>query len=631
MSRRAHKSVGPGTDITRRDFLNGTLLGAGAMLLDLPAPSAMLGANSDWNGYGGVGDYAHSNGNTWQVMSVGHEVRDGRYDHIDPPAQDTGETFDLVVVGGGLSGLGAAYFFAKQRPAQKCLILENHPIFGGEAKQNEFIVNGQRLIGPQGSNNFGFPQRPGTISYELFAELGLPRHFEHQSWDPKLKPMIFAKDNYGFQIWADKGPNFGFFFDANSAGGKGQWVYDMWSHDLEGTPFSPKLKQDFITWRTSEKQYYGGQDLNRWLDSMTYKDYIEKVMGLDPGVTRYADPILSAAVGLGCDVTSAYTAWEIQMPGFAFTRKGSAHHSEYHSFPGGNVAIARYFMKALIPGSIRGERTFEDILNGRVNFDALDQPGSSMRIRLGSTAVRVEHDGTPHGAERVLVTYASPAGVRRIEAKGVVMAGGSWITKLVVRDLPEDYKLAYQQFHRSPMLVVNVALSNWRFLYKMGLTGCRWFDGFGFCCNIRQPMLVGDYQPPLDPEKPTILTFYVPFYYPGLPIHDQGVRGRTELFSTSYADYERQIRDQMVKLFGAGGFNSMKDIAGIILNRWGHAYADPQPGFYFGRDGKPAPRDILRQRFSRIAFAHSEMNGHQNWSGAAMEGRHAMEQLLQVI
>ena len=211
------------------------------------------------------------------------------------------------------------------------------------------------------------------------------------------------------------------------------------------------------------------------------------------------------------------------------------------------------------------------------------------------------------------------------------MAGGSWLTRLVVRDLPEDYKLAYQNFHRSPLLVVNVALINWRFLYELGLTGGRWFDGFGFSCNIRQPMLVGSYRPPLDPDRPTILTFYVPFYYPGQPVHEQGVQGRHELFSTSYADYERQIREQMLRLFGSAGFDPRKDIAGIILNRWGHAYLDPQPGFYFGRDGKPAPRDVVRKRYARIAFAHSEMDGHQNWTGAVMEGRRATDQLLEVI
>lgn len=625
------RGLGVDRRITRRDFLNATLLASGSALLTLPCPAQMFAGNPAWNGYSGVGDYANCNGNTWEVMSAGHQIRDGRYDRLSPPAADTGEIFDLVIVGGGLSGLGAAYYFAKQRPGKKCLVLEDHPVFGGEAKRNEFTVRGQRLIAPQGSNNFGFPQRPGGASYELFAELGLPHSFEHQTWDPRLKPLVFAKDNYGFQFWADAAPSFGWFFDDRTSPNKGRWVYDMWGHQLEGTPFPEKLKRDLLTWRTSQKNYYEGRDAPQWLDSMSYKDYIEKVMGLDPGVTRYADPIMAAAVGLGCDVISAYTAQELGLPGFAFMEKTHGHASEYHSFPGGNAAIARYFVKALIPVAIHGDRTFADIVNGRIDFSALDEPANATRIRLGSTAVRVEHEGAAQQSEYVSITYTGPQGLRRVRAKGVVMAGGSWTTRHVVRDLPEQYRAAYQQFYRSPMLVVNVALNNWRFLYKLGLTACRWFDGFGFCCNIRQPMIVGDYRPPLHPDQPTVLTFYVPFYYPGLPVHDQGVRGRTELLSTSYADYERQIRQQMLRLFGDAGFDPANDIAGIILNRWGHAYVDPQPGFYFGRNGKPAPRDVLRKRFGRIAFAHSEMNGHQNWSGAAMVGRHAMEELLEVI
>ena len=174
------------------------------------------------------------------------------------------------------------------------------------------------------------------------------------------------------------------------------------------------------------------------------------------------------------------------------------------------------------------------------------------------------------------------------------------------------------------MLVVNVAVTNWKFLDKLGVTACRWFEGFGFSCNIRQPMIIGDYRPPLDPEKPAIITFYVPFYYPGLPVKEQGMKGREELLSTSYLTYESRIREQMVRLFGKAGLTLDKDIAGIILNRWGHAYVNPQPGFYFGKDGRPAPREIIRKRFGRIAFAHSELNGHQHWVGAVSkraEGR----------
>ena len=143
--------------------------------------------------------------------------------------------------------------------------------------------------------------------------------------------------------------------------------------------------------------------------------------------------------------------------------------------------------------------------------------------------------------------------------------------------------------------------------------------------------MIGDYQPPLDPNKPAIITFYVPFYYPGLPVHEQGVKGRTELLSTSYVNYEKKIKEQMTKLFGMAGFDPEKDIAGIILNRWGHAYVNPQPGFYFGKDGQPAPSSVIRRRFGRIAFGHSELNGHQHWLGAAEEGIRAARQAVEIL
>jgi len=176
-----------------------------------------------------------------------------------------------------------------------------------------------------------------------------------------------------------------------------------------------------------------------------------------------------------------------------------------------------------------------------------------------------------------------------------------------------------------------VALTNWRFLYELGITACRWSGGFGFSCNIRQPMTVGDYQPPLAPDQPIVLSFYVPFYYPGEPVRTQGILGRTDMLSNSYAEYENQILDQMNRLFASTGFDARRDVAGIILNRWGHAYVAPTPGFFFGQNGRPAPRDVVRERFGRIAFGHSELHGNQHWGSAADEGARAMRQVLETI
>ena len=210
------------------------------------------------------------------------------------------------------------------------------------------------------------------------------------------------------------------------------------------------------------------------------------------------------------------------------------------------------------------------------------------------------------------------------------MASGAWVNKTVIRDLPRDHHEALSGFQHAPFLVANVALTNWRFLYDRGITACRYDGPFGTGCNIRHPMIVGDHQPPLDPDKPIVLTFYVPFIFPGLPIRDQVVKGRMELLMSSYAQYEGQILSQMKMLFGKS-FVPERDVAGIILNRWGHAYVGPTPGFYFGRHGKPAPRDIIQQGYGRIAFGHSELRGNQHWGPAAEEGKRAMQQVLSVV
>jgi spermidine dehydrogenase len=165
-------------------------------------------------------------------------------------------------------------------------------------------------------------------------------------------------------------------------------------------------------------------------------------------------------------------------------------------------------------------------------------------------------------------------------------------------------------------------------MYDLGLTAASYRDVIGFSCNLRQSMIAGDYRPPLDPDRPTILTFYIPFERPGQPLKAQAVAARSELLGTTYATYERQIREQLVRLFGRAGFDPRRDVAGLVLNRWGHAYVCPPPGFYFGRDGRPAAPDVLRQPAGRVTFANSELHGHQNWRDATAEGRRAVEQLF---
>src|SRR5215469_6365668 len=111
--------------ISRRDFLNSTLLASGALLMS-PVSPVQLEAQDDWTGYGGVGDYRNSNGNTQTVLDAGHRIRDGEFENLPKNVIDTGETFDCVIVGGGISGLAAALFFLRQAGnKRKVLVLDN--------------------------------------------------------------------------------------------------------------------------------------------------------------------------------------------------------------------------------------------------------------------------------------------------------------------------------------------------------------------------------------------------------------------------------------------------------------------------------------------------------------------------
>jgi len=360
--------------------------------------------------------------------------------------------------------------------------------------------------------------------------------------------------------------------------------------------------------------------------------------GLHPAVARFVDPVVAASIGLGSDAISAYAAYFDEFPGFegigrsGFTGVRSERLADlprnHVCFPGGNDAILRCFIKALAPDAIEGGSAFPAVHNGRFRFEAFDRPHTSCRLRVGATVVRIDSPPDGSGARgAAIVTYARGGSLHSVQARAVVVASASWVAKHFIRALPDEYRAAMEQFPRSPMLVVNVALTNWRFLDRLGFTACSWRGGFGYSANIRSNMYIGDYRPPLDPDRPNILTFYVPFYHVGLPVVAQGHAGRAELLSTSYREYERIVRRQMVTLFESGGFDPARDVAGVVLNRWGHAYVNPAPGFYCGRDGQPAPSDVLRQPLGRIVFAHSELTGNQNWFSAAAEGRRAAEQV----
>ncbi|MEO7966778.1 MAG: FAD-dependent oxidoreductase, partial [Gemmatimonadaceae bacterium] len=331
--------------------------------------------------------------------------------------------------------------------------------------------------------------------------------------------------------------------------------------------------------------------------------------------------------GLGPDVLSAYCAYAIETE---FPEDGDAKLGD-QMFPDGNATFARLMVKTLVPAAFDGARSVNAVTKSRVHFAALDRAGQPTRVRLNATVIRVEHEGDPARASYVRITYAAGGKLFRVRARSAIMAGGSWTTKHIVRDLPETHRAAYDQFYRSPCLMANVAVRNWRFLYKMGMSGCRWFEGLGNYLSVRKQALVAGRSQTFGPDSPTVLTIKVLYANPGLPIGEQGSRGRTQLFGTSFEQYERALRQQLGEMFAPGGFDPRRDIAGMILNRWGHAYVNPQPGFFFGTGGKGAPRDVLRDRpHGRIAFANTDLAGAMDHRNSIREADRAVKQLIGV-
>jgi spermidine dehydrogenase len=625
-TRTERRLLGLDAAITRRDFVNGALFAAAGAAV-APARGTAASSTDTFTGYGGVGDYARANGNTWPVVQAAHRVRDGIYDaEVMQKAESAGQ-FDLVVVGGGIAGLSAAYYFSKGAPGRRVLVLENHPMIGGEARQNEFSVAGERLLAPQGSNCFVVPAlgnsslhgvATDSVESAFFSEFALPREYTWQQWDPKLKPLRFARDNYsnldGFQ---ERRVDVGYYFDEKNGAGKPTWMRNIWSNGLEGTPFTQGARRDLIRWR--ENSGTPSEAESRYLDTITFKDYLERIQGYDPAVTRFVEPMIGLMSGVSSDATSARIGRQLVFP--------PDQSMGLVSFPGGNSAFPRAVLRGLLPDALPGA-DFKSLIYGRVNFDALDRLSSATRIKLNATVLRVEHEGGDPGAKAVQVHYEQGGKLYRAEGRTAVMASGGWINRHLLTDMPEDLRAAYQQFVYAPALIVNVALRQWRFIYDLGVTACRWFDdadGFGYCCNIRRNMTEDGQGPQLHPDRPVVLTFYMGLPMAGLPAAQQGATARGRLLGTPYMDFEVRLRRQMVRLFGAHGFNPERDIAGIILNRWGHARLVQPPGFFYGQDGRPGPLERVRAGYGRIGIGHAELNGEQYWSKALEYGRKAGE------
>jgi spermidine dehydrogenase len=674
------RELGMDRDITRRDFLNGIAVGAGGLLAAawLPGMATTEGAAlpAPWGvGRGTVagpqdapGYYPPARtgmrGSHPGSYEVGHAMRDGTFWKAAGAPVRTGEHYDLVVVGGGISGLSAAHFYRERHPAARILILDNHDDFGGHAKRNEFRSRGRMLLVNGGTWSIESPFNYSPVAAGLLATLGIdPPALEEKCTRPDTykgmeSAVFFDKETFGSDRLVTGVPsrarrNRNASTDAaNRPESREQEHADQesaWRTFLAKTPMTPAAQRDIIRIQTEVMDYMPGLTSDQKKDKlwrMSYKDYLLRIVKADPGVIPYYQTRTHGLYGIGIDAVPAQDCWAIGLPGFeglaldrtatggrlSFTAAGDVTPGKkpyFFHFPDGNASIARLLVRSLVPGSIPGH-TAEDIVTARADYATLDRPSNRVRIRLNSTVAGVQH---ANGAGGVAVTYARSDGTEHkaytVSANDVVLASWNMMIPFICPELPDKQKEALKYGVKVPLVYTGVAIKNRRAFDKLGVFNVATPGMFHSSFGLDVPVSIGAYEFPSTPDDPIVVRMERTPCQPGLSARDQQRIGQADLLVTSYETFERSIRDQLARVLGPGGFDPARDIEAITVNRWPHGYAyeyNPlwDPAWAPGE----APNEIARQRHGRIAIACEDAAAASYTDQAIDQGHRAVEELF---
>jgi len=646
------KSLGMDRPITRRDFLNGVAIGVGGavsadVLRQIPGVEAILNAaaaDQDTPGYyppaltGMRGSHDGS-------FDVSHALRDRRFWTNAGQPSETGETYDLVVAGGGISGLAAAYFYrARTGPSARILILDNHDDFGGHAKRNEFRPKGRLWIANGGTQSIESPFPYSREARALMSAIGIEPVALADAAEKAAHREVF------------QGLQRAHFFDAETFGadrlvvgspapgrGRGDEARKSWEAFLAKTPLAPDVQKDIARLESASVDYMPGlsnDEKKDRLSRISYKAFLLDYVKVQPGVIPFYQVRTHGLYGIGIDAVGALECWGMDYPGFAgmnldpratgrmsFTARGEATPKppyDFH-FPDGNASIARLLVRALVPDALPG-RTAEDSVLARADYGKLDRAQSPVRIRLGCTVARVRHTGPASSAREVDVTYARGKEVYTVRAKGVVLACWNMMIPYLCPELPEKQQEALRYGVKVPLVYTSVALNNWRAFKKLGISGASTPGMYHTGARLEVPTVIGGYDPtPASPDDSILVRMTRTPCKPGLPARDQQRAGHVELFTTTFETFERKIRDQLARVLQDGGFDPARDIDAITVNRWPHGYAyeyNPlwDPDWPVGQ----APCEIGRKPFGRITIANSD-------AGAAAYSDIAIDQAFRAV
>jgi spermidine dehydrogenase len=611
--------------ITRRDFLNGTALTIAAGL----TPAAQLAAQP--------GHYPPAltglRGQHAGSFDVAHALaREGRRYAVDSVSID--ENYDLVVVGGGISGLAAAWYYRRARPSARILVLDNHDDFGGHAKRNEFTLDGRRLIGYGGSQSLQSPNSLfSPVAKRFLGDLGIDIKKFETAFERNLYPsfelsrgIFFNREAFGRDVLVTGEParaNADEFARRN-ARPLPEFVAQF--------PVSQASKEQLLALYAGATDPLDGKTVDEKkavLKRTSYREYLTKVCGCSEEVANTFQGRPLGFYGLGSDAVPASEARDLGYPGFAGLKLPGGANSAWsepyiYHFPDGNAALPRMLVRSLIPAVAPGS-TMEDVVEAPFDYARLDQDGQGVRVRLQSTCVSVVQAG-----DKVRVAYVRGDVVRRVETRHAVLACFHMMIPHIMPDLPAPQRTALANNVKTPVCYTNVLVRNWRAFADLKIQSIHAPMGFHHQVSLDFPVSLGGYRHPRDPSEPMLLHLV---HVPGAPMRGLDARaqfriGQGKLYAMTFADFEAHIRDDLDRMLGPGGFSSGRDIAAITVNRWPHGYSYVANSLYDPEDYDETVLKLARQRSGNVAIANTDAGGDAWVHFAIDQAERAVKELL---